>query len=314
MRRILFDTDIGSDCDDAVALALILNARDALDLVAVTTVSADTRARGEIAASLLALAGRADVDVCAGSPGGLARSRERYNWFGHEIDCIGSAAGAPLSDEPAPERIVRAAREVDDLEIVMVGPMTNLALALALDPSLPERVGGVTIMGGHVREVRIGDFVCPHGVDYNLCSDPEASVAVLGAGFDTTLVTADVTLQTWLRGEDLARLETAGPLAREVARQVRIWEPLQRKIFSAMGGRPEADNVSFLHDPLTVQALIDPAPLSFETLHIVPTIERGILRTHEVEASAGLGSSMRVATGVDAALARDLITERLERS
>jgi purine nucleosidase len=316
VRRILFDTDIGSDCDDAVALALILSAPDALELVAVTTVSADTRVRGEIAASLLALAGRDDVEVCAGAGGGLARPRERYNWFGHEPDCIAEAPGAvrAVSDEAAPERIVRAAREHADLEIVMVGPMTNLALALALDPELPRRVGGVTIMGGHVREARIGDFVCPFGVDYNLCSDPEASMAVLGAGFRTTLVTADVTLQTWLRRADLARLDEAGPLTREIARQVRLWEPVQRRIFTGMGGRLDDDNVSFLHDPLTVQALIDPAPLGFETLRIVPTIERGVLRTHEVPGETGIGACMRVATRVDAAAARERITGSLLRS
>jgi hypothetical protein len=59
-------------------------------------------------------------------------------------------------------------------------------------------------MGGHVREVRIGTLVCAPGVDYNLCSDPEASIAVLGAGFRTTLVTADVTLSTWMNRRDLA--------------------------------------------------------------------------------------------------------------
>ena len=120
-----------------------------------------------------------------------------------------------VAHEPAPERIVRAAREVEDLEIVMVGPMTNLALALALDPELPRRAG-VTIMGGHVREAKLGDFVCPFGIDYNLCSDPEAAVMVLGAGFETRLVTADVTLQCWLRTEDIERLEVILSLTRDM--------------------------------------------------------------------------------------------------
>jgi purine nucleosidase len=189
--------------------------------------------------------------------------------------------------------------------------MTNLALALALDPELPRRVGGVTIMGGHVREARLGSFVCPFGIDYNLCSDPEASVAVLGAGFATTLVTADVTLQTWLRERDVARMEAAGPGARELARQIRFWEPLQRRVFSAMGGELAPDNVSFLHDPLTVWALVDPSPLRMEALQIVPTIEAGVQRVHEVPASAGIGVPMRVATDVDAAAARDAIVDRL---
>jgi purine nucleosidase len=308
-RPILFDTDIGSDCDDAVALGLILQSPDALELVAVTTVSGQPRVRAEIAASLLGLAGRTDVDVCVGEAAGLERPAERYNWFGHEERCVADAPQAPISDEPGPERIVRASREVPGLEIVMVGPMTNLARALALDTELPRRAGGVTIMGGHIREARIGSFVCPFGVDYNLCSDPEASVAVLGAGFRTTLVSADVTLQTWLTRSDLTALESASALPRELARQIRFWEPVQRKIFTAMGGDLDPENVSFLHDPLTVAALIDPEPLCFEDLRVHTAIEAGTLRTREVGGREG--AAMRVATSVDAPAARTAIVSRL---
>ena len=309
MRRVLFDTDIGSDCDDAVALGLLLLASDSLQLVAVTTVSSQPAVRAEIAASLLALAGRSDVDVCAGAAGGLNRSARQFNWFGHEPACVTPGQPVAFSSEEAATRIVRAAEEHPGLEIVMVGPMTNLARALALDPGLPERAR-VTIMGGHVREARLGTFVCPFGIDYNLCSDPEASMSVLGAGFETTLVTADVTLQTWLRGEDLQRLRAGSALSRELARQIEFWNPVQRRLFTEMGGELDPENVSFLHDPLTVQALIDPSCLHFERLRIVPTIEGGVLRTRET-ADPELGSEMRVALSVDAPAARDAIVERL---
>ncbi|MEM7410078.1 MAG: nucleoside hydrolase [Myxococcota bacterium] len=309
MRPVLFDTDIGSDCDDAVALGLLLQASERLELVAVTTVSSRPTVRAEIAASLLALAGRGGVDVCAGSAGGLNRSDQQFNWFGYEADCVTPGQPTAFSSEEAATRIVRAAQEHPGLEILMVGPMTNLARALALDPGLPERAR-VTIMGGHVREARLGDFVCPFGIDYNLCSDPEASMSVLGAGFETTLVTADVTLQTWLREEDLERLRQGSALTRELARQIDYWNPVQRKIFTGMGGTLTDDNVSFLHDPLTVQALIDPDCLHFESLRIVPTIAGGVLRTQETT-DPNLGAEMRVATAVDAPTARDAIVARL---
>jgi purine nucleosidase len=311
---ILFDTDIGSDVDDALALGVILGAPDALELVAVSTVGRDTRLRARIAAHLLALAGRRDVPVCAGEAAPLLRPAERFGWWGPEERCLDEGADPPISDEPGPECIVRVAREKPGLEIVAVGPMTNLARALALDPELPTRVGGVTIMGGHIRSVSIGDLLCPPGIDYNLCSDPEASVAVLGAGFRTRLVTADVTLRTWLRTSDLAKLDSAGPVARAIASQVRLWTPVQRDIFEKrLGGNLAPDNVAFLHDPLTVLALVDASPLSFEDLHIVSTLERGVLRTFEVAADVGLGASMQVATDVDPDLARDLIVDRLLR-
>ncbi len=311
MRKVLVDTDIGSDCDDTLALGVLLAEHSALDLVAVTTGSAKSDRRAEIVASLLALAGCQGIDICIGDRGGLARPEERYNWLGHEEDCILPGQRAPISDEPAAERIVRAARECEGLEIVMIGPMTNLARALALEPSLPGRVAGVTIMGGHVREARLGSFVCPYGIDYNLCSDPEASMAVLGAGFATTLVTADVTLETWLRRQDLDRMHEAGPLAREMARQVELWAPVQRRLFTSIGGEVADDNVAFLHDPLTVLALVDESALEFEPLTILPTIEGGVLRTIEAEPSWEVGAEMRVATQVDADAARDAILQRL---
>ena len=310
-KSIILDTDIGSDVDDALALALVLSAPEALELVAVTTVGRRAELRARVAAGLLGLAGRADVEVCSGETRPVLRAPDRFNWFDHEERCIVPGPGARLSSERAPERIVRAARETQGLEVVLVGPLTNMARALALDPELPQRVGGITVMGGHVREVRIGGFVCAPGIDYNLCSDPEASLAVLGAGFRTTLVTADVTLSTWLRSADLERLEAAGPLGSALAEQVRIWAPVQRKIFTGLGGNVEADNVAFLHDPLTVQSLLDASCLGFEKLRIVPTLESGVLRTLEAAPSLGIGSEMRVATRVDAAAAEGAIVERL---
>jgi purine nucleosidase len=312
-QQILLDTDLGFDVDDALALGLVLAEPEALALVAVTTVAGDTRARALAAARLLGLAGRTDVEVCAGERDALVR-RDRFPWRDLEHDAYPEGPAARISDEPGPERIVRAAREVPGLEIVAIGPMTNLARALALDPKLPERVAGLTVMGGHIRRVAIGAHVCAPGVDYNLCSDPEASVAVLGAGFRTRLVTADVTLQVWLREADRERLARApGPLAPALAALVRQWTPWQQRIFTGLGGTLAPDNAAFLHDPLTVLALIEPSRLRFESLRIVPTIAAGVLRTLEVDPALGIGLETTVATAVDAEAAASAIVERLLR-
>lgn len=316
-RPLLLDTDIGSDVDDALAMGVLFSATEELELVAVTTVAGNTRGRAWAAARMLGLAGRPEVEVCVGAENALAR-QDRFVWRDIETkDYPEPVAGrdgpdAVRSAEPAAERIVRAAREIPDLEIVAIGPMTNLAHALALDPGLPKRVGRLTIMGGHIREVRIGQLVSKPGIDYNLCSDPEASVMVLGAGFRTRLVSADVTLQTWLREQDLLRLaERRGPIPRLLVDQVRRWTPLQHEIFTGIGGTLAEDNVAFLHDPLTILSLVDESALHFEQLQILPTIDRGTLRTIEVAADSGMGLPMEVATRVDAAAARDAILERL---
>jgi len=310
-RPVLLDTDIGSDVDDVLALGLLL-ASPELAPVAVTTVAREAPRRARLAAGLLELAGRGEVDVCAGASDAVLRL-VRSAWGRNEEAMQARGPLAEASVEAAAERIVRAAREVPGLEIVAIGPLTNLAHALARDPELPRRVAGLTLMGGHIREVRIGDHVCRPGIDYNLCSDPEAAVAVLGAGFPTTLVSADVTLQVWMRESDRERLAAAGPMAQALADHVRLWTPTQREIFTGLGGTLAPDNAAFLHDPLTVWSLVDPSPLRFEDLHIVPTIQDGVLRTLEVDPASGLGAPMRVATAVDAEAARDAILERLLR-
>ena len=312
-RPVLLDTDLGSDVDDAIALALLLACPE-LRLLAVTTVSGDVSGRARACARLLGLAGRTEIEVCLGAKDPLVR-RDRFVW--REIETAGYPPGpdAPLGGEGAAERIVRAARETTGLELIAIGPLTNLAHALALDPDLPGRVGCLHVMGGHIRRVAIGDRVCAPGIDYNLCSDPEASAMVLGAGFRLRLVTADVTLQTWLREIDLARLaEAKGPVARALVPLIRIWTPWQRQIFvDQLGGTLAEDNVAFLHDPLTVLSLVDASALRFERLRIVPTIEAGVFRTLEVGEATGIGAAMQVATAVDAAAAREQIVERLLR-
>jgi purine nucleosidase len=195
---------------------------------------------------------------------------------------------------------------------VFVGPLTNLAHALEHDPRLPQRVARLTIMGGHIRRVAIGAHVCAPGIDYNLCSDPEAAMCVLGAGFATRLVTADVTLQVWMTEAQRAQLAASPrPVARRLAALIARWTPRQIEIFTGMGGDLAPDNAAFLHDPLTVLSLIDASPLAFERIHVLPTIQRGVLRTLEVPASSGLGAEMECALAVDAARARDAIVARV---
>ena len=312
MRKILLDTDIGTDVDDALALVLALAVPEELDLVAVTTVAGDTAVRARIASRLLAAGGRRDLEVCAGESEALAR--KAFHWAGHEEQAIGAGPDAILSPESAPDRIVRAVREVEGLEIVAIGPMTNLARALVLDPELPSRAGGLTLMGGHIRRVAVGSYVCAPGIDYNLCSDPEASALVLGAGFRTTLITADVTLETWLRSDELQTLRAAGPLGARLAEQTDLWTPLQRRIFTDMGDELAADNVAFLHDPLTVLSLFEPDALHFETLRIATTIEGGVLRTREVDRAQDIGVEMKVATAVDGPRASRSIAAHLLRA
>jgi inosine-uridine nucleoside N-ribohydrolase len=159
-------------------------------------------------------------------------------------------------------------------------------------------------MGGHVRRVEYRGRVFPFGVDYNLCSDPHASLLVLRSGIPTRLVTADVTLRTWLREEDVQSLEkSAHPLHAALARAVRLWTPVQRRLLDPTP-HDRFDNAAFLHDPLALACVYDESFCAFETLEIEPALENGVFRTIERAEPSDSTFPMRCATSVDAARIR----------
>jgi purine nucleosidase len=310
-RRIVLDTDMGSDVDDALCLALAL-ASPELELVAITTIGNEARLRARITAKLLALAGASGIPVHAGCRVPLLGG-DAFNWFGHEGESLLEPTEEPeIAQEHAVDALRRLLRAERDLELVLVGPLTNLATALILEPELAARIGGLTVMGGHVREARYGGKVFAPGVDYNLCSDPHASQVVLRAGIPTRLVTADVTLATWITAADVAEIEAVGtPFHRALAAQVRIWTSVQKRIFGSAGCDVDDDNAAFLHDPLTLACVHDESFCRFETLEIEPRIEGSVLRTFEHAVPAPGTRPMRCALEVDAKRFRAHFMERV---
>jgi inosine-uridine nucleoside N-ribohydrolase len=249
-----------------------------------------------------------------------------FNWFGHEGEGIlEPGIEPPIEKLHAVDALLEISRARPGLEIVAVGPLTNLAVALAKEPDFAARIGRLTVMGGHLHEISYRGRVFPFGVDYNLCSDPQASLLVLRAGIPTRLVTADVTLRTRLAEADVARFEAAGtPFLATLARAVRIWTPVQRQLFgaapsvgehSAPGATHSApeDNAAFLHDPLTLACVHDESFCDFEELEIEPAIEHGIFRTLVRAHVTPDSFPMRCATRVDAEKFRGHFAERVAR-
>jgi purine nucleosidase len=299
-RRIVLDTDIGTDVDDALTLALAL-ASPELELVAVTTVSGDTALRARIAARLLALAGRADVPVHAGCAQPLAAGGG-FAQGGHEGEGILDGGPDDFSAEPAVDALLRLFRTGDGLELVAIGPLTNVAVALERDPGLARRVARLTLMGGWMRGVTIRGRSLPPSIDYNLCSDEAASRRVLSSGIPIRLVTPDVTVQVWLTGDDVAGLERgASPLQRALGRATRVWVPRQQHLFAGLGTPLTPDMAVFLHDPLTLACAHDESFCRIEELAIEPVTVNGVFRTLERAPGTPGTFPMRCATAVDAA-------------
>ncbi|HZR82263.1 MAG TPA: nucleoside hydrolase [Candidatus Binatia bacterium] len=312
-RSLILDTDMGSDVDDALALGLAL-ASPEIDLVAVTTVSREPLVRARIARKLLDLAGRRDVPVFTGSERSLSEG-DAFVWFGNEgVGILEADEPLAVEPEPAVDAMARLLRERDGLEVCAVGPMTNVAHLLARHPAAAARIARLTIMGGHVRDVAYGGCSFPHGVDYNLCSDAAASLAVLRSDLPIRLVTADVTLCTWITPADVDRLAAhGGALQAALARAVRAWTPVMRDIFSGMGATMGDDNAAFLHDPLALASVHDESFCRFEDLAVEAVVRDGVFRTIEAARASEATRTMRCATAVDAERFRAHVMERLLR-
>lgn len=297
-RRIVLDTDMGSDVDDALCLALAL-ASPEIELVALTHVARDTQLRARISRRLLDLAGRSDVPVFAGCSAPISAGTSRFVWFGHEgKGILEDAPQLAVSPEHAVDALLRLFRTHDDLELVAVGPMTNVASALRRDPRFAGRVRQLTLMGGHLRRFERAGRVFDFGIDYNLCSDPDASIEVLRAGIPTRLVTADVTFRTWLEEDDVRQIETRPtPFHRALCAAIRIWM--------------NPGNVTFLHDPLALASTFDESFCTFENLAIEAGIEAGLFRTLQRQPGTAASFPMRCATAVDAERFRAFFRSRL---
>jgi purine nucleosidase len=295
MKKVIFDGDYG--IDDALS-TLFLAGRDDVELVAVGTVHGNARSDAAAANALqvLDVAGRRDIPVAVGAPRPLAQPLA-VSALVHGEDGLGGQARPVPELRPVPvsaaEQLVRIAREQPgEITVVATGPLTNLALALLLEPRLPELVRKVVVMGGTMREP---GNVTPFA-EANIWHDPEAAALVLGAGWPLTLVALDVTMRTWLDQSDVERIAaTTGPKA-EFAHAI-----LQHylKFYRSRHDRPGCP----LHDPSAAVLAVRPDLARCEQVPVRVELRgaetRGMLVVDRREFAEHGGPSVDVATEID---------------
>jgi len=193
MQKIIIDTDPG--CDDAMAIAFAL-AHPQLDLIGLTTVFGNVAVNqaSRNALTLLDAFGAAHLPVAAGAGKPLLQAPLPFPDFVHGNDGLGNTnftpAAAAVEKLSAAEFIVQQANSLPGMiMVVTIGPLTNLALALRLDPDLPVKLRGVVIMGGTMAEP---GNVSPVA-EANFLADPHAADIVLGQQWPVVIVGLDVT-------------------------------------------------------------------------------------------------------------------------
>jgi purine nucleosidase len=255
LRRVLLDTDLamgapGSDIDDGFALALAIADPDvSLELVTTVAGNTDIDTATRLSAELLAELGRSDVPVVQGAAGPLDPRLRRDD---RPIVPVGRHDWASASPHAAVELVRRVLAEPGQLTIVAIGPLTNLALALQLEPGLADAVQDVVVMGG----VYLGHTnVAAMPGEFNFWSDPHAASVVLQSGCPLRLVGLDVTRQVRLHREDVATLAAGGAFGRRAAEATEAWIDFQERV---KPNEPLEHGSCALHDPLAMAVVTRP--------------------------------------------------------
>jgi purine nucleosidase len=286
LRKIIINEDCsGPGGSNMQTLALLIQSPQT-EVLGITVVSGDAWRDEEVAHTLrlLEIMGRTDIPVVPGAAFPLIRTRaeaqawqQRYGkvayagawddrWW-HEAAVVPPLAeGTPTTkpaDEDAAHFIIRMLHKYpNEVTIYEGGPMTNLALAISIDPQVPELAQELVFMGGSISPP--GDnpeFVNNPRHEFNFWFDPDAAAIVLRAPWKKIVCTpTDVSVRTHMTAAFVKQIEAAGtPLAKYVARFAML--------------TPGAD---IMWDELAAAAWLDPSIITrSETRYMTVDLDRG---------------------------------------
>lgn len=254
-RPIIIDTDPGQD--DAVAILVAL-AAPGLDVVGITTVAGNVPQPlvTTNALKVCELVGRIDVRVFAGADQPLERELYTAEYVHGPTGIDGADLPPPVTTvayKDAVGFIIESCLAAGDEGITLcpVGPLTNIASAIAREPTIIPKIREITLMGGGFFQ---GGNTTPVA-EFNMYVDPHAAAIVFGSGAPITMFPLDVTHKALVLPEDLDRIRAIGtPVSDAVAGMLDFYERHDMEKYGIPGGP--------LHDPCVVAYLIEPSLFS----------------------------------------------------
>ncbi len=300
--KVLIDADPGTD--DALALMMAFNS-PSLVVQGITTVGGNATLAHTTrnALRLVEYLGFSD-DQSSGVPvaKGAARPLQgsfHYGYYFHGPAGLGLRLPAPRTrphSAPADRFIVdMVSASPGELTVVALGPLTNIAGALALEPKVAGWIREIVVMGG---AAEVPGNVTPHA-EFNIYNDPEAAAIVLSSGAPVTMVGLDVCNQTVVARDDLPWVPGTSNTAEFANTILGNWF------------RRQVDRDAYnLCDPLALVAALDPGLLTYWFAHVSVELE-DIDHRGKTTPRYGAGP-VRVAVGVDVAASRSLMVGLLQ--
>jgi purine nucleosidase len=287
-RPVLLDTDIGTDVDDLLALALLVRSLE-VEIIGVTTVYGDTVLRARMTRLVLDQLEHSGVPIGIGARETLT-GRPVW-WAGPEGQGLPGLDRVQLDEGiTAADLLHRAATEHRGrLELFAIGPLTNVAEAISANESFATSLRHLYIMGG---------AFWMEQAEHNIKSDPEAADIVFRSGIPMTICGLDVTQRVRLREADMSQIRAAaGGIGSVLEDQVRRWW--------AFTGATE----NHLHDPVAILPALRPELFRFEQCDVHVEVEGANPGRTRVD-GCGTGA-VRIAADVDVTAAEQEIVRRL---
>jgi inosine-uridine nucleoside N-ribohydrolase len=271
---ILLDTDIGSDIDDAFALALAL-ASPELDLQGVTTVSEAAEDRAWMVCRLLTAVGRREVPVAWGrDPQPASAIEDQIQYRRHPL-VLSNRTSQPVKESAVEFLYARLKAQPGKLTLVALGPLTNVARLLKEHPDCKPWIKRIVLMGGSIRAGYEGKPAAE--AEWNLKADIPAAQVVFTSGIPLVVAPLDATATLKLEEPPRRRLFAAGTaLTVQVQELYQLWK------------KP----TPILFDPVAVTLAFNETFCSMEDLHLEVN-QQGFTRIGKGKANARVATAIK---------------------
>ncbi|HEY7155898.1 MAG TPA: nucleoside hydrolase [Gemmataceae bacterium] len=271
---ILLDTDIGTDVDDAFALALVL-ASPELDLRGVTTVGSEPKTRALMVCRFLTAIGRRDIPVAAGAAPQPVEEIAKQGRYANHPAVIFNRTAKPVKETAVEFLYKQLKARPGELTLLTVGPLTNIARLFKEHPDCKPWIKRIVLMGG---SVRVGyKAKSPPEPEWNIKCDIQAAQAVFASGVPLVVAPLDATSMLKLEEPLRRRLfQAETPLTYQVQALYQMWN----------------EPTPTLYDPVAVMLCFDERFCTMENLRL-EVDDKGLTRIVKGESNARVATAIK---------------------